>query len=243
MRAGSSLRGGLGIALLGAIGLGFSASAAATEGYCIPPAPLTTDGLALTDVTFTIGATSYSPADCYGITDTGSSSIGTALTFVNNLRWEDFVNGVQDTGSGTSVTVDAIQYTLTMGADSGSGLNTFSNWTLSWADTNGASTPNLPVLVDFALDWKGGNNDVFYLFQNILLPASPTSGSGTINIKVVNPPGNSDLGTSHIDVFFSNTQSPPDQPPDQPLPEPGTVLLIASALLGLGLARRRIARA
>lgn len=248
MKALHFLRKGAGVAVLGAIGLGVSGGAAATEGYCIAPAPLTTDGLALTDVIFTIGATNYSPTDCYGITDTGSSNIGTigsgdTLDFVNALRWEDFVNGVMDLGAGSSVTVDNIQYTLTMGADSGSGLNTVSNWTLTWADTNGASVPNLPLFVDFALDWKGGNNDVFYLFQNVLLTASPTSGTGTINIKVTNPPGNADIGTSHLDVFFTNTRpGQPDEPPPT-VPEPGTLFLIGSALLGLALAQRRRSRA
>jgi len=245
MKALHFLRKGAGVAVLGAIGLGVSGGAAATEGYCIAPAPLTTDGLALTDVVFTIDGTNYSPVDCYGITDTGSSNIGTigsgdVLDFINGLRWIDFVNGVQDGGT---ITVDSIQYTLTNDGDSGSGLNTVSNWSLSWSDTNGASTPNLPVFVDFAIDWKGGNNDVFYLFQNVLLPASPTSGSGTINIKVTNPPGNADIGTSHLDVFFTNTRpGQPDEPPPT-VPEPGTLFLIGSALLGLALAQRRRSRA
>ena len=245
MNALRSWRRGLGVAVLGAVGLGLSGGAAATAGYCVAPAPLTTDGLALTDVTFTIGTTDYSPVDCYGITDTGSSNIGTigsgdVLDFINGLRWDDFTNGVQDGGT---LTVDSIQYTLTNNGDTGSGLNTVSNWSLSWVDTNGATTPNLPVFVDFAIDWKGGNNDVFYLFQNVLLPASPTSGSGTIDIKVTNPPGNSDLGTSHLDVFVSNTTpGQPDVPPPT-VPEPGTLFLIGSALLGLALAQRRRSRA
>jgi len=96
-------------------------------------------------------------------------------------------------------------------------------------DTNGATVPNLPVLVNFALDWKGGNNDVFYLFQDVLLPLSPTSGSGTIEIKVTNPPGNSDIGTSHLDLFFSSTRSPPDNPPDTNVPEPATLAQVPAA--------------
>ena len=215
-----------------------STSASATAGYCVPPAPLTTDGLALTDVTFTINLTQYSPVDCYGLVNTGASDVPTNLAYVNGLRWEDFVNGVKDdiNGGGNSVTIDSIQYTLTTGANTGSGTNTQQAFTLAWSDTNGSAAPNLPVFIDFALQWNGGNNDAFYLFQNVLLPMSPTSGSGIINIVAMNPPGNSDLGTSHLDMFFTNTRP---VRPDQPVPEPGTILLFGIGLAGLALRRRQ----
>ena len=245
MNALRSWRRGLGVAILGAVGLGLSGGAAATAGYCVAPTPLTTDGLALTDVVFTIGTTDYSPVDCYGLVNTGSSDLSTNLTYVNNLRWEDFVNGVKDdVGGGTnSVTVDSIQYTLTAGADTGSTTNMVSHWTLSWSDTNGATPPNLPLSVDFAVQWNGGNNDAFYLLQNVLLPVTPTSGSGSINIVAMNNPGNADLGSSHINLYFTNTRpAQPDEPPPT-VPEPGTVFLIGSALLGLALAQRRRSRA
>ncbi len=200
----------------------FASVASAAPGYCVAPAPIQTDGLALADVTFTIGITNYSPVDCSdGIVDTGSSNIANNLTYVNNLRWDDFVNGVKDDigGGNNAVTVDNIAYTLTTGANSGSGLNTTQAWTLSWADTNGATAPNLPVLIDFVLQWNGGNSDVFYLFQNVLLPAVPNNGAGAIDIKVTNPPGNSDIGTSHsLDAYFSNARVPR---PDIPVPEAG----------------------
>jgi PEP-CTERM motif-containing protein len=231
-------------ALLGAFGLVVSASASATAGYCVAPSPVTTDGLALTDVTFTIGATDYSPVDCYGVTSTADSSIATVLTDVNNLRWEDFVGGVQDlpSGGGSSATIDNIAYTLTTGAQTGTGTSTTQLWTLAWTDTNGATEPNLPVYVDFVLDWKGGNFDVFYLFTDVLLPISPSSGSGTIEVKVTNPPGTSDLGTSHLDVLLSNTRPGGDVPPSQ-IPEPSTVALIAlGMLLAAGVQRAKQTR-
>ncbi len=233
-------RNTLAAAVIGLGGLIASGAASATAGYCIAPAPQTTDGLTLSDAVFTIGATNYSPVDCYGLTDTGSSDVANNLTFVNNLRWENFVNGVKDdVGGGSNVfTVNSIQFTLTAGADTGSGTNQFSNWTLSWSDTNGAAAPNLPVDVDFALQWNGGNNDAFYLFQNVVLTSSPTTGSGTINIRAMNNPGNSDLGTSHIDLFFT-TPVPDTRSVDQKIPEPSTILLIGAALLVAASVNRR----
>ncbi|MDQ2917335.1 MAG: PEP-CTERM sorting domain-containing protein [Pseudomonadota bacterium] len=221
----------------------FAAPVTATVGYCVAPAPLTTS-LALTDVTFTIGSTNYSPTDCYGLTDTGNSSVANNLAFVNGLRWEDFVNGVKaDVNSSDSVTVDNISYTLAPGSDTGSGTNTFSHFTLSWSDTNGPAAPNLPRNVDFALQWNGGNNDAFYLFQNVTLSSNPLSGSGVIAIEAMNKPGNSDLGSSHLDLFLTNTSPPPsgDLPPPT-VPEPATLLLIGSALLALAASQRTKAR-
>lgn len=227
----------VGIGILGAFGLIASGGAQATAGYCVA-SPLTTDPLTLTDVSFTIGSTTYGPIDCYGIVDTGSSNVATNLTYVNNLTWPDFVGGVKDDigGGSNSVVVDNIQYTLTTGSISNPGtLNSTQAWTLSWTDTNGSTDPNLPVTVDFAIQWDGGNKDVFYLFDNVLLTAPPdNSGSGIIDIKVTNPPGNSDLQTSHLTAFFSNAtpSSSSGNPSSGPIPEPGTLSLVGAAILG-----------
>jgi hypothetical protein len=206
----SVLRKLLSVGLFGVAALGICGTAEAAAGYCVA-SPLTGDPLALTDVTFTIGATVYGPDDCYGIVDTHSSDIANNLAYLNTLSWQNFTGGVKDDAGGGSnqAIVNSIKYTLTTGTLSNGGtLNSTQAWTLAWEDTNGATPPNLPLLVDFALLWNGGNSDVFYLFEDVLLPITPNSGSGLIDIKVTNSPGpngpNSDIGTSHLDVFLTN---------------------------------------
>lgn len=93
--------------------------------------------------------------------------------------------------------------------------------------------------MDFALLWNGGNKDVFYLFNDVVLPISPSFGTGLIDIKVTNPPGNSDIGTSHIDMFISNTGATHTTPGGIPIPEPGTLSLLGAAILGGLFSRRR----
>lgn len=240
MRKQNLLRRSIGIGLLSALGL-LGGTAQAAVGYCVLPTP-TSSTLSLTDITFTIGSTVYSPTDCYGLTDTGSSNVANNLTYVNGLRWEEFVGGVKDDlgGGNNSATVDGIQYTLTTLTNGGSGLDTTQTWSLAWTDSNGAALPNFPATVDFALLWNGGNHDAFYLFEDVLLPTSPNSGNGLVYIKATNPPGNSDLGTSHVDVFFSNATSTTFQSPTAVVPEPGTLSLIGAAFLsGLFRFRRR----
>jgi hypothetical protein len=155
---------------------------------------------------------------------------------VNSLRWDSFAGGVKDDAGGGSnqTTVDSILYTLTTGTlNNGGTLNSTQQWTLSWADTNGATAPNLPISVDFALLWNGGNQDVFYLLNDVVLPISPSFGTGLIDIKVTNPPGNSDIGTSHLDVFVSNATATHTTPGGiSPVPEPATLSLLGAAMLG-----------
>jgi hypothetical protein len=238
-------RTSIGIALFCTLGAFASGAAQAAVGYCVAPAPASST-LSLADITFTIGSTVYSPTDCYGLVDTGSADVTNNLNYVNGLRWEDFLGGVKDDigGGSNSTTVDSIQYTLSTLTNGGSGLNTTQTWSLAWSDSNGSALPNLPATVDFAVLWNGGNNDAFYLFEDVVLPISPNFGDGLIYIKATNPPGNSDLGTSHIDVFFSDATNPTFDPPTggdpNPTPEPGTLSLLAASMLGaVALSRRR----
>jgi hypothetical protein len=216
----------------------------ASPGYCPTSnySPTSGNGLSVSDISLAIsGVGTFSANDCYGAVDAGgSSSVADILSYANGLQWDNFVNGVQaQAGAGTSVIVGGIQYTLTAGATSGTGTDTFVAFSLSWLDTNGAASPNLPLSVDFAIDWKGGSYDVFYYFDDFIFPNNPLTGTGTIEIKVMNPPSNADLGTSHLTALFGNATSPPG-PPTTSVPEPGTLSLLAiAAVLGCRVRSRR----
>jgi len=228
-----------GILIAAAFLLAKSTAVIASPGYCTS-SPSGTD-LSLPDVKFTIGSTVYTPSDCYGLVDTGSSDVANNLAYLNNLSWQSFVNGVKDdtAGGSNSVTVGNILYTLTAGGTSGTGTDTFELFNLSWADANGPVAPNLPVLVDLVLQWNGGNNDAFYLFDNVLLPVSPSWASGQIEVRAMNNPENSDLGTSHLDAYFSDP-GPPLITRKIDVPEPATILTLGVGLAALGWSRRRI---
>ncbi|MCB1858339.1 MAG: PEP-CTERM sorting domain-containing protein [Gammaproteobacteria bacterium] len=232
-----------GTLLLALAGVFATGTAQAVPGYCLPPAPVQTDGLALTDATITIDATTYSPVDCYGVVDTGNSSLANNLTYLNNLRWDDFLGGIKDDIGGgldpeASGTFGGLSYSIETLSDTGSGLNKVSNFKISWSDANGAAAPNLPAMVDLALQWKGANGDVFYLFEDLELLADPTSGTGSIEIKVTNKPGNADNGTSHLSAFFRQAVSS-GPGPGPGIPEPAPLLLIALGGLALGWVSRR----
>jgi PEP-CTERM motif len=62
---------------------------------------------------------------------------------------------------------------------------------------------------------------------------SPTSGSGTFDIQFTNPQNGNENGLSHI-FLAGRFGTPPTL-----VPEPVTLALLGSGLLGLALARRR----
>ena len=181
------------------------------------------------DISLTIGATTWYASSCTdGITQGGGPSVesdaintglGTSLTFIAKSD-----NATPDTGS-----LGGIQFTVDTDPGSSGG------WTLSWSDINGSALANLPVQIDLAIGIFGGNNGAAYLFDDLVLPAVPGSGTGTFAITFTNNGGNNPA-ISHFNLLGGNLSTITRE---VPVPEPTTLALLGSALLGLWYVRRR----
>src|SRR5882672_4451227 len=129
------------------------------------------------DVTLTIGATLYNPISCAdGVAQGGgptaetnslNAQLGTSLVYLD-----------KSDDAGTPTGLGGVTFVVTA---SGGNIGT---WTVAWTDV--AGLPNLPLVLDLGVGLFGGNNASGYLFSSVLLPISPSSGSGTFDINFLN---------------------------------------------------------
>lgn len=190
-------------------------------------APASAAACLVSDVSLTIGSTTYAPTRCADAVANGNPTQETAA-LNTSLATTGFVFLAKSNDTIDPGALGGVTFAITAPATNSG------TWSVAWSEAPG--TPNLPLTMDIEVGLFGGSNGSGYLLTNVSFPSNPTTGSGTFDINFLNN-GGQQPDLSHLTLTGGNVR------PSTAVPEPASIALLGVGMIGTGLiARRRQAK-